>query len=809
MYAGRTRRALLGCWFGLVMGVGCSSKPPEEKRLVSSAAPMVVQEWQGAGSLPETRKYHAGVMLPSGRVLVVGGAKGDVSQSSASVYTPETGLWTGVASLPEGRQQHAAVLLNTGKVLVAGGQKMGSGPLAAAVVYDAASTPGTWTPAGSFASGVARHSLTATVLPSGKVLVAGGGNTGGSQSTVDVYDPGTGTWSWSQGQNLGTARRDHTATLLKTGKVLVAGGRWSTSLAAAEEYDPQSNTWTKTQGALETPRHNHTATLLPSGKVLVVGGRNNPGGGVVGPLVGTAEEYDPVERTWSTVPAPGVPGVVLARELHTAMLLATGKVLVAGGLDGSGNSLKSAVVYDPAQQKWSVAPAMATARHGHVAVPLESLGKVLVVAGLSAANGAVSGVAAAEAYVYDVCEGVVCNNPPNRCYEDGTCSNRLCSYAPKQAGASCDDDDEGTVNDVCDGAGVCAGVVACTTPPDDCHGAPGTYVNGVCTYPPKAAETPCDDANACTTGDVCNGTGVCGGTAVVCNSPPGSCHEAAGLCSNGTCSYTPRPSGAECPGDGNACTQDRCDGTGTCSHTLVAAGTSCGSGQVCNAAGQCQSGCWIAGVYHAAGATNPSAACQQCTPSLSVSQWSSKPVGATCSSTTYDELGGCASDYACDQWGHQSFTVTTYACTSSGECVGSSSDHTQDCWVDTDGQNCGYEESCSSCGGFNGACGETGTQSCYSRDYACSNGSCQESYSNSWTEDCSRSTDGIVCGTFSYCSGLDCYPVNYCSEGGWKPCGTFELECGGGSCQMLGTYLGSYEEPCPYTPPGPPECPAP
>ena len=65
-------------------------------------------------------------------------------------------------------------------------------------------------------------SHTATLLPSGKVLVAGGSNSGCNLSSAELYDPATGTWS-STG-SLVTARVGHTATLLPTGKVLVAGG---------------------------------------------------------------------------------------------------------------------------------------------------------------------------------------------------------------------------------------------------------------------------------------------------------------------------------------------------------------------------------------------------------------------------------------------------------------------------------------------------------------------------------------------------------------------------------------------------------
>src|SRR6266850_2324949 len=77
--------------------------------------------------------------------------------------------------------------------------------------------------------------------------------------------------------SLGSARGNHTATLLPNGKVLVAGGdNTSGYLASAELYDPTSGTWAAT-GSLNTARDAHTASLLPNGKVLVAGGFNNTG----------------------------------------------------------------------------------------------------------------------------------------------------------------------------------------------------------------------------------------------------------------------------------------------------------------------------------------------------------------------------------------------------------------------------------------------------------------------------------------------------------------------------------------------------
>ena len=110
------------------------------------------------------------------------------------------------------------------------------------------------------------------------------------------YNPGSRTWTGTG--RLGTARYWHTATLLPNGKVLVAGGTDDTNyppttyLSSAELYDPGSGTWTAT-GSLLTARQLHTATLLPSGKVLVAGGHGSDGD------LSSADPYDPASGTWT------------------------------------------------------------------------------------------------------------------------------------------------------------------------------------------------------------------------------------------------------------------------------------------------------------------------------------------------------------------------------------------------------------------------------------------------------------------------------------------------------------------------------
>ena len=117
---------------------------------------------------------------------------------------------------------------------------------------------GTWTVTDSL--NTARYLHTATLLPGGMVLIAGGSDSNFSVSpSAELYDPASG--SWTVTGSLNTARMLHTATLLANGKVLVAGGIGETALASAELYDPATGTWTAT-GSLNTARESYTATLL-------------------------------------------------------------------------------------------------------------------------------------------------------------------------------------------------------------------------------------------------------------------------------------------------------------------------------------------------------------------------------------------------------------------------------------------------------------------------------------------------------------------------------------------------------------------
>ncbi|MEO8137834.1 MAG: kelch repeat-containing protein [Betaproteobacteria bacterium] len=291
--------------------------------------------------------------------------------------------FSAVQPMQQIRDTSTATLLPSGKVLVAGGGAGPAGtPLPSAEVYDPDS--GNWVLTGSLATG--RYDHTATRLANGKVLVVGGSNGVLDLATAELFDPATGTWSPAGSLN---ARRSlHTATLLPSGAVLVVGGTGASgALQSAELYDPATNNWSLT-APMSTPRLNHAAASLQSGKVLVVGGFNpNQRVGVA-----TAETYDPTMNAWS--PA----GTLLdQRQGATATTLLNGQVLVASGFsDSTFMEIFSAEIYDPAANSWSATAPLANARQLHVATLLAS-GKVLITGGFTH-NQTRSALSSAELY---------------------------------------------------------------------------------------------------------------------------------------------------------------------------------------------------------------------------------------------------------------------------------------------------------------------------------------------------------------------------------------------------------------------------
>ena len=302
---------------------------------------------------------------------------GCAALTSAETFDPASSSWSTTGNLGLPRQEHTATLLSTGKVLVAGGvPNLFSPPSPTAELFDPALNQ--WTPTGTLAT--PRAEQAASALGGSAAGTATGTRLVAQVGSQVLVEGGTGTsllasselydataGTWSGVGNLANARDLHTATVLQDGRVLVAGGLASGPLASAEIYDPTTKVWTST-GSLATARYHHTATLLSNGKVLVAGGFGDAG------ALASAELFDPTAGAWTATGS-----LATARQAHSAALLSSGKVLVEGGDDGT-NPIASSELYDPAAGTWSATGALIAARRNHTSTVLAD-GTVLVAGG--------------------------------------------------------------------------------------------------------------------------------------------------------------------------------------------------------------------------------------------------------------------------------------------------------------------------------------------------------------------------------------------------------------------------------------------
>jgi hypothetical protein len=267
------------------------------------------------------------------------------------------------------RSGHTATLLPNGKVLIAGGMRRNQDFYKSAELYDPAT--GKFTPTGEMNQRRVGH--VAVLLRTGKVLIAGGWIGHGCTDEAELYDPVTAKFM-VLASRMSVPRGGARATLLADGDVLITGGGQANSpagIAAAEVFHPATMTF-QPVGAMHFARVSHTATLLRDGRILIAGGRGDQVNAV-------AELYDPQTHRFTETGS-----LITARYKHTAGVLPDGRVLIAGGSDEgdwSGN-LSSAEIYDPRTGKFTATSQLNYGRFKlpEEAVPLES-GRLLVAGG--------------------------------------------------------------------------------------------------------------------------------------------------------------------------------------------------------------------------------------------------------------------------------------------------------------------------------------------------------------------------------------------------------------------------------------------
>ena len=193
-------------------------------------------QWQEAALTNHASQSSTIVALQNGGALLVHHSDSDDDEIVAEIYDPDADVWTIASGIHGARRTAKAVVLPDGRALVVGaaiseleGLSQGTSAKISGEIYDP--TTGAWASTGDMVE--LRLFAALTLLPDGRALASGGiaiegaaeGPTlseGALLSTTEIYDPDTN--AWTPGPDMAEPRYDHTATALPDGSVLIAGG---------------------------------------------------------------------------------------------------------------------------------------------------------------------------------------------------------------------------------------------------------------------------------------------------------------------------------------------------------------------------------------------------------------------------------------------------------------------------------------------------------------------------------------------------------------------------------------------------------
>lgn len=284
------------------------------------------------------------------------------------VFAGSPGTWTTTGSLNTARAAHTATLLPDGEVLVAGGQDSSGAALATAELYNP--TTGSWTVTGSMAA--TRFLQGVTLLQNGHVLVAGGnicwGYSGGSSpgTSAEIYDPSSGTWTATGSMNY--ARAGAQLTLLQNGEALIAAGSSLRGAQGTAELFSNRH-WSLTANLYFCCYHNSDdAVLLTNGDVVIYGS-NLPSY--------ASEFYNPSTNVWQRTFGQNYGNL----RIGPLALLASGKVLLGGGTPKYGRVSSASMLYDPSTNYWTLTGSLNQFRSSHTLTRLQN-GQVLAAGGV-------------------------------------------------------------------------------------------------------------------------------------------------------------------------------------------------------------------------------------------------------------------------------------------------------------------------------------------------------------------------------------------------------------------------------------------
>jgi hypothetical protein len=292
--------------------------------------------------------------LADGRVFIAGGHIADYTgYAHAVIFDPATSGFISLPDMNTGRWYPTASTLPNGDVLVVSGD------------INANTNVDTLPQVFQFSTKTWRNLTTAQlslplypnmfVAPNGKVF-----NAGPSRQTRYLDTTGTGAWTNVAVLNFSGFRDYGPAVMYDVGKVLEVGGA-DPPTATSEIIDLNAATpaW-KFTGSMHFPRRQHNAVILPDGKVFIVGGSSASGFDTSSSPVLPTEMWDPATGQFTVMAS-----IAVYRGYHsTALLLADGRVLSAGGNVGGPNAQLFSPPYLFAGTRPSIASAPVSAGYG-------------------------------------------------------------------------------------------------------------------------------------------------------------------------------------------------------------------------------------------------------------------------------------------------------------------------------------------------------------------------------------------------------------------------------------------------------------
>ena len=187
----------------------------------------------------------------------------------------------------------------------------------------------------------AAYGHTATLLPNGKVIVAGGYNNSVSgwyldsaECTTRPRGHGARPARWFAGRTVTRRRSCPTARYSSPEDGII---QTAANQAFAQLYDPSTDTWAQT-GSMSQGRSWHTMTLLPNGKVLVAGG--NTGSSSYTATADLRPKYGTWSATGSLATARAIP--------PEPCCCLTAESSLSGASHPVGRLLPALEIYDPA-----------------------------------------------------------------------------------------------------------------------------------------------------------------------------------------------------------------------------------------------------------------------------------------------------------------------------------------------------------------------------------------------------------------------------------------------------------------------------